>query len=180
MNWEAIGVIAEVVGAVAVIISLIYLAIQVKSNTRSLKASSSFDSTHSWATLNEMLVSAIVSESEFQAGGNSRLIDVAAKFYSPKTRPDDMDSTELVLMSMLHRALFQKLEGQYYHFKHGYVEPQLWAARLGWARGVLALPMVRHWWDEELKSSVFSSEFASVVSELPDSKIDVKLAGLRQ
>lgn len=179
MNWEAIGVIAEVVGAIAVIISLIYLAIQVRSNTRSLKASSSFDSTHSWATLNEVLVAAIVGESEFQAGGHSRLIDVAAKFYNPKTRRGEMDSTELVLMSMLHRALFQKLEGQYYHFKHGYVEAQLWAARLGWARGVLALPMVRDWWDDELKSSVFSAEFASVISESPESNVDVKLAGMR-
>ena len=30
MNWEAIGVVAEVVGAVAVVFSLIYLAVQVR------------------------------------------------------------------------------------------------------------------------------------------------------
>ena len=52
MNWEAIGVIAEVVGAVAVIVSLVYLAIQVSSNTRALRATASFDTTHSWATTN--------------------------------------------------------------------------------------------------------------------------------
>ncbi len=34
MNWDAIGTIAEIIGAVAVIISLIYLAIQVRNNTR--------------------------------------------------------------------------------------------------------------------------------------------------
>ncbi len=34
MNWEAIGTIAEIAGAVGVIVSLIYLAIQVRHNSR--------------------------------------------------------------------------------------------------------------------------------------------------
>lgn len=34
MNWEAIGAIAEVIGAVAVVASVIYLAFQVRENTR--------------------------------------------------------------------------------------------------------------------------------------------------
>ena len=38
MNWEAIGAIGEVLGAVGVIASLIYLAIQVRQNTRSVEA----------------------------------------------------------------------------------------------------------------------------------------------
>lgn len=37
MNWEAIGSLAEVVGAFAVVISLIYLAVQVRSGTRELR-----------------------------------------------------------------------------------------------------------------------------------------------
>ena len=39
MNWEALGAIAELVGAVAVIASLIYLAIQVRVNTESVRQS---------------------------------------------------------------------------------------------------------------------------------------------
>ncbi len=35
MNWLAIGTIAEVIGAVAVVASVIYLAFQVRENTRS-------------------------------------------------------------------------------------------------------------------------------------------------
>ena len=36
MNWEAIGAIAELLGAVAVIVTLAYLAIQIRQNTRSV------------------------------------------------------------------------------------------------------------------------------------------------
>lgn len=38
MSWEAIGAIGEVVGAAGVIASLIYLAVQIRQNTRSVEA----------------------------------------------------------------------------------------------------------------------------------------------
>ena len=40
MNWDAIGAIGEVLGAIAVFISLSYLAIQIKSNTASMEVTS--------------------------------------------------------------------------------------------------------------------------------------------
>ena len=39
MNWEAIGAIGETIGAIAVIISLLYLAIQIRQNTAQMKHS---------------------------------------------------------------------------------------------------------------------------------------------
>jgi len=38
MNWEAIGTIGEATGAIAVVITLIYLAIQLRHNTQSVHA----------------------------------------------------------------------------------------------------------------------------------------------
>ena len=39
MNWEAIGAIGEVAGAAGVIITLAYLAVQIRQNTRAARAS---------------------------------------------------------------------------------------------------------------------------------------------
>lgn len=39
MNWEAIGAIGEIVGALAVFLTLIYLAIQIRQNTKAVHAS---------------------------------------------------------------------------------------------------------------------------------------------
>ena len=64
MNWDAIGACAEVVGAIGVVVSLVYLAIQVRSNTSALKAGASFETTHSWATFNEMVVSSMIRDPE--------------------------------------------------------------------------------------------------------------------
>ena len=38
MNWEALGAIGEIVGALAVFATLIYLAIQIRQNTAAVKA----------------------------------------------------------------------------------------------------------------------------------------------
>ena len=36
MNWEAIGAIGEIVGAVAVLLTIFYLALQIRQNTRQI------------------------------------------------------------------------------------------------------------------------------------------------
>ena len=43
MNWEAIGAIAESVGAIGVIVTLVYLASQLRSNTKAIEAQMSGD-----------------------------------------------------------------------------------------------------------------------------------------
>ena len=40
MNWDALGAIGELIGAVAVIATLVYVAAQVRENTKSLEGSS--------------------------------------------------------------------------------------------------------------------------------------------
>ena len=40
MNWEGVSTIAEVVGAIAVVLTLIYVAIQIKQNTAASRAQS--------------------------------------------------------------------------------------------------------------------------------------------
>lgn len=39
MNWEAIGAIGEVIGAIAVVTTLIYLSVQLRQNTNTVQAS---------------------------------------------------------------------------------------------------------------------------------------------
>ena len=39
MNWEAIGAVGESLSAVAVLITLVYLAVQIRQNTHAMKIS---------------------------------------------------------------------------------------------------------------------------------------------
>ena len=38
MNWEAIGALGETVGALAVLVTLVYLAMQIRQNTKTVQA----------------------------------------------------------------------------------------------------------------------------------------------
>ena len=38
MNWDAIGALGELAGATAVVLSLVYVAVQIRDNTRSQQA----------------------------------------------------------------------------------------------------------------------------------------------
>ena len=48
MNWEAIGAIGEVVGATGVILSLLYLAIQIRGEARAKRASTVHDQSNAY------------------------------------------------------------------------------------------------------------------------------------
>ena len=37
MNWDAVGAMSELVGAIAVVVTLIYLAVQIRLNTRAIR-----------------------------------------------------------------------------------------------------------------------------------------------
>ena len=60
MNWEAIGAIGEIVGAIAVVITLLYLASQTKQNTKATHA----HATASVATEMETNLLAIAQDAE--------------------------------------------------------------------------------------------------------------------
>ncbi len=52
MNWDAISAIGEIIGAAAVVVSLVYLAVQVRQNTKASKAATVQDMTNKWVQIN--------------------------------------------------------------------------------------------------------------------------------
>lgn len=164
MNWDAIGAIGETISAIAVVVSILYLAIQIRSNTRATKASASFDATHSWATSNEQVP-------QF----SDKLLEAFKRTYEPTCNPKEFTDIENIRIGAHNRALFQKLEGQYYLFKFGYLAFGVWEKRSAWANGLIQLPYYSNWWENELRESIFSDEFAEAI--LSASGIQVSMPG---
>ena len=55
MNWEAIGAVGEFVGALAVVLTLMYVARDIRQNSRSLAMTALRDSTAQWNHWSEMI-----------------------------------------------------------------------------------------------------------------------------
>jgi hypothetical protein len=57
LDWNAIGAIGEIVGAAAVVVTLIYLTAQIRQNNRNLEESTSSAINQSFASLNSRISS---------------------------------------------------------------------------------------------------------------------------
>jgi hypothetical protein len=60
------------VSGVAVIVSLVYVAIEVRNNTKALKPSAGFDASLQMSELNEYLLQAMLGDTEYQQGFRRR------------------------------------------------------------------------------------------------------------
>jgi hypothetical protein len=97
MNWDAVGAVAEITGAIAVLITLLYLAKQIKqSNLQDLLAADQHmqDEVNHWA--------ALVSEST----------DLAAIVIRGRESYDELDGADRFRFDHLHFLLLNLIEGQ--------------------------------------------------------------------
>lgn len=162
VTLEDINYIAQTIAAFAVVGSLIYLAIQTRQaneqarlNTRALKASAGFAATHSWAELLEASLSWPSDRFAVVMAAN------AGKGW------DDFSEPDRFFLAILYRALFQKLEGQYFLFKYGSLDAALWEKRRDWAAGLIKLPFFSRWWAFD-KAHIWTDEFVAAIEAARD------------
>ena len=55
MNWDAISAIGEIIGAIAVVATLLYLSKEIRQNSRSVEISMLRDTTSQWNQWSEMI-----------------------------------------------------------------------------------------------------------------------------
>ncbi len=55
MNWEAIGAVGEILAAIAVVVTLVYLAKQIRQNSQAVQVAALRDTTEQWHRWSEVL-----------------------------------------------------------------------------------------------------------------------------
>ncbi len=103
MNWEAIGAVAETMAAVGVIITLVYLAAQIKESNRTNTAVAL---QHMAAKSQDRLIA---------VASNPSLAAVFGKSFN------DLDETQQNQAMFFMRALYQDLHDQYQQSQLGFV-----------------------------------------------------------
>jgi hypothetical protein len=168
MNWDAIGAVGEIVGAAGVIISLGFLAFETRRNTESLRASLSHDTLKSVAELNDLIVE------------NPELRRVASKIQNPAVSVDDLDTDELDIALYIARALFMRFEGIYLLYKRGLVEEELWLQRQAAGAGMLQLPILKRYWEDEMNNSVYTPSFIQVMNSAVGANLKAPMSADRK
>jgi hypothetical protein len=127
MNWSAIGAVGEALGAIAVLVSLIYLARQIRQNTRMMKS-----------TVRQQLAAAS-QESVLRVAEHA---DVLAKALAG----DDLTPAENIRVRLVIRATFRGYENYAYQHHQGLLDPSEWRAVRENMRSFFAFRLTRDEW----------------------------------
>jgi len=144
---------AELVGAIAVLITLVYLAIQTRDNTRVMKSRAVWDAQVSFVEVNETLG---------DGGVVSELI------YKVLNDPDGLSSYEKYLAHRFCRGWFQRMEAQFALYQAGILDEEVWQLRRGYAKAILGNPVMKQGWESDKGNSMFTREFIRSIDSVAD------------
>ena len=121
MNWDAVGAIAESVGALGVIASLIYLALQVRQNTQQVR------------------LSRFQEASSSLQDGFAPIYDAGnpAIWYRGHFSPDDLDDQEAYFFRMFMERQLYNVQNIIYQHEHGLIEEDLFESTVSLMRALL-------------------------------------------
>ena len=148
MTLSELGNIGEFVGAVAVVVSLVYLAIQIRQNTQTVRATAYHNISAQWANhLQSIADNAELSSLYFRGLADSR----------------SLDAQESVRFSLLMASQFGLLEDVFHQHILGTIEDDWFKSRRRAISLVLSSPGGRSWWVGN--KHIFTHKFAHFVEE---------------
>ncbi len=151
MNWDAVGAIAELLGAIGVIASLLYLAAQIRQNTRNLQAAA-FDSSAQTLAEENRAFSLNPEFAELVERGN-------ADYYSLSDLEKRRYRANLTNMFRLFESTFLKQ-------KAGLLPAEQWQGFSIAARYMMRRPGWAQCWQEVRE--IYSEEFRSFLDSAVD------------
>ena len=155
MNWDAVGAIGEILGAVMVLATLIYLSIQIRNNTKEVKSENVHRVTDSFNQLNLLVAS------------DERLAEL---WHRGMANYDDLSDTEQASFGFMQLAAFRIYDSLYYQIQRGTGDEQLWNAELETIRWLFSGPGFRAWWWQQQFG--FSPDFQKFIDEIACEQVD--------
>ena len=149
MNWDAIAAVAESVGAAGVILTLVYLAAQVRGNTRAVKA----------ATYDSIVAQFRDWNAPFRSSP-----ELTAQFVRQLEEIESLDTESKQHAVHVFYDFFKLAENLHYQHRMGMIEASLWD---GWAAlftQYLTAPGTAWYW--ERRRSFYAKEFVEWVDAL--------------
>ena len=149
LSWESIGTIAEIIGALAVIVSLAYVGFQIRQNTLAIRASSI--------------------DSGIQKGSELRYpiienAEVARIYYEGSRNIEALGEEEKMRYRLLLHNAANALMNLYFQTSYGGLSAEIWDAQQPTVMRVLNSPGGRWFWEQSRHE--FPSGFRAEVDRI--------------
>ena len=150
VNWEAISAIGQLVGALAVVISLLYLAREVRSSAHATRVASMHSLSDKFNRWSQQLAEQPHLSELYHRGIHDF---------------ESLEGAELVRFTIIMSQLFRNYEDAYYGQLEGHLDARVWHSWEAAMRDINAYPGVQAWWRS--RSHWYSEEgFANYINQL--------------
>ena len=149
MNWEAINAVSQFVSSIAVVLSVLYLGIQVHRSTRVAKVAAQ----DAAASAVRDVTNTFMENAEMSRIWGAGLEDLNALSAEDQAR----------FFHATHQFL-KALETIHFHYLNGLMDEQLWRGWQEMLRHYIAAPGIASYW--EVRSQLFSARFREFISRL--------------
>jgi hypothetical protein len=149
MTWESIGAISQLVAAIGLIPSVVYLAIQVRAQNKAHHRASLDMLTTQWSDL-------------IQTVNNSE--DFGRIYLEGLASFDAMAPVPKIRFGAYLLRVFRYWEAMYFHFEDGTLLPSSWKALQAQMTDIIAYGGVQEWW--HTRKHWYTDEFRTVVEAM--------------
>ena len=155
MNWEAIGAVGEILGAIAVLVTLIYLAAQIRQNSQFVKAATYHSTMRARNEFNFAIATT--------PGVSALLIRAGDKSIT-------FDAEERQRFNSLMWGFWNLFEDSLVQHTNGLLTPESWEATRWAMAEMLRSPGVRNWVDHNSPglTAGLQAEIASLIAPKED------------
>lgn len=147
MNWDVIGNVAEMIGAIAVVVALLFVARDIRQNSKSLSMSALRDTTAQWNQWSEMLAT------------SSDLADIVAK---GNEHYSSLSPSEKLRYGAYIQSFFDNTES-YRSLVIDYDADKDLAVLSAIVRRRIVIPGFKSWWHENTVD--YDTDFAAWIDE---------------
>lgn len=157
-NLESLASLGEIVGAIAVVVSLLYLAVQVRQNTRAQRLENA---------------SRILDRTASMQGALSRDPAMSVLFSKGVSDPSKLTPQERIQFTWAMYEFFGALEFMFLAANENSIPEEIWQRWSSAAAWWLTFPGVQAWWNA--RPIPFADSFSSYIeSLLDDNPIDAE------
>lgn len=148
MNWEAVSAVADWVGVVLVVFSLAYVALQIRQNTKTVRAATELETGRQW------------SEFHARVAHSSDMADIWDKGL---TNVKELSPSEKRKLIWLVAEYFFLVESLYRQRQLGFLGHDSWEQHQRAVAGLLLHPVLESWWESGV--SPYSPEFTDAINK---------------
>jgi hypothetical protein len=145
MNWDAIGAIGEIIGALAVIGSIVYLAIQIRQNSQLLRSAAQDSASIKYSTTISL---------QAQSPENARVFHHGV--LDAETLPPEERSHFFLMMA----NTFVQMDYTYQLYLDGTLSQERWDQLYETIQYYFSRKGVRYWWHTNGKRVIIGNESA--------------------